>query len=479
MTRIQAMEDSSVETNGTGEPADLVITAGAIATMDAQRQIQLDGAVAVRGTRIVAVGRRADILARYRPETLIEEPGSLLTPGLIDAHQHPASGYLVGGGFLDELPPERRLAGIMAPHEKMLTPHEAYVGSLATYAEMIRHGTTTFIDAGSPQSAETVRAAERTGMRGVIVPRTSDLPGMLGREPATVREVLGHADEVYDRFNGSAGGRIQVWYGLDDPTSVSDELIQGVVAHAADRDTGVAGHFIGRRPPSDIAQPERNADLERYERFGVLELAPVLAHIGWLPEGDVKRLADTPAFVAHCPATSLLGGQGWVAHGVIPDLAAAGTELVLGTDAAAISRFLDLVRVMYLAAVCHKDARRDYSVMPVTSVFEMATVNAAKAMRASDRLGSVEAGKTADLALFDLSSLAYRPFQFGNPVADLVYAGSGADATTVVIDGRVVLRDRVLTTVDVEEVAEAVDEAAGPALDKLGGRRPPQWPISR
>jgi 5-methylthioadenosine/S-adenosylhomocysteine deaminase len=164
---------------------------------------------------------------------------------------------------------------------------------------------------------------------------------------------------------------------------------------------------------------------------------------------------------------------------VIPDLAAAGTELVLGTDAAAISRFLDLVRVMYLAAVCHKDARRDYSAMPVTSVFEMATVNAAKAMRASDRLGSVEAGKTADLALFDLSSLAYRPFRFGNPVADLVYAGSGADATTVVIDGRVVLRDRVLTTVDVEEVAEAVDEAAGPALDKLGGRRPPQWPISR
>ncbi|WIX83536.1 amidohydrolase family protein [Amycolatopsis carbonis] len=110
-------------------------------------------------------------------------------------------------------------------------------------------------------------------------------------------------------------------------------------------------------------------------------------------EGRREAARASPAFVAHCPSTSLLGGQGWMAHGVIPDLAAAGTELVLGTDAAAISRFLDLVRVMYLAAVCHKDARRDHSLMPVTSVFEMATVNAAKALRAADRLGSAEAGK--------------------------------------------------------------------------------------
>ncbi|MET7992004.1 amidohydrolase family protein [Amycolatopsis sp. NPDC005232] len=459
------------------QPVDLVIAAGAIATMDARRQILLDGAVAIRGTRIVAVGKRETILARYRPDTLIDEPDSLLTPGLVDAHQHPASGFLIGGGFIDELPPARRLAGVMAPHEKMLTPQEAYAGSLATYAELIRHGTTTFIDAGSPQSAETVKAAEEIGIRGVIVPRTSDLPGMLGRDPETIHSVLDHADEVYDRFHGSAGGRIQVWYGLDDPTSVSDELIRGIVKHAGDRDTGVSGHFIGMPPAAGTSQPERNPQLERYERFGVLELAPVLAHVGWLPEDDVKRLGASPAFVAHCPSTSLLGGQGWVAHGVIPDLAAAGTELVLGTDAAAISRFLDLVRVMYLAAVCHKDAHRDHSLMPVTSVFEMGTVNAAKALRAADRLGSVEAGKTADLALFSLAGLAYRPFRFGNPVADLVYAGSGADATTVVIDGVVVMRDRVLTTVDVAEVARAVDEAAGPALDKLGGRQAPAWPI--
>jgi 5-methylthioadenosine/S-adenosylhomocysteine deaminase len=471
------MTDSPIDSGGQIEQVDLVIAAGAVATMDARREILLDGAIAVRGTRIVAVGKRANIVGRYRAETLIDEPDSLLTPGLVDSHQHPASGYLIGGGLIDELPPARRLAGVMVPHERMLTPEEAFIGSLATFAELIRHGTTSFIDAGSPQSAETVRAAEQIGIRGVIVPRTSDLPGALGRDPAPVGEVLGHLDEIYDRFNGSIGGRIHVWYGLDDPTSVSDELIQGVVAHAGARDTGIAGHFIGM-PPQAGGHPDRNQDLERYERFGVLELAPVLAHIGWLPERDVKRLAASSAFVAHCPTTSLLGGQGWIAHGVIPDLAAAGTELVLGTDAAAISRFLDMVRVMYLAAVCHKDVRRDSSIMPATSVFEMATVNAAKAIRAADRLGSVEVGKTADLALFDLSSLTYRPFHLHNPIADLIYAGSGADATTVVVDGNVVMQDRVLQTVDAAALARTVDQVAGPAIDKLGGRRTPQWPVS-
>ncbi len=99
-------------------------------------------------------------------------------------------------------------------------------------------------------------------------------------------------------------------------------------------------------------------------------------------------------------------------------------------------------------------------------------------LRAADRLGSVEVGKAADLALFDLSSLAYRPFQFNNPVADLVYAGSGVDATTVVIDGAVVMRDRSLTTVDVAELARDVDAVATEALDQFGGRRPAQWPIA-
>ncbi|WP_394619683.1 amidohydrolase family protein [Lentzea sp. JNUCC 0626] len=465
------LEVFPLRANDNARPVSLVVTAGAVATMDGRRRILLDAAVAIDGERIVEVGAREDVLARYRPEVLVDEPGSLLTPGLVDAHHHPASGFLVGGGFLDELPPGQGLR-TMVPHEKLLTPHQARVSSLATFAEMIRHGTTTFVDAGSPQVAEVAAAAEEIGIRGVVVPHTGDLPGMLGREPEPAQDVLARADEVYDRFHGAAGGRIEVWYGLDDPTSVSDELVSGVVRHAAARNTGISGHFIGFPDRSD-----RNAHLERYACLGVLDLAPVLAHVGWLPDADVKLLAESPAFVAHCPSTSLLGGKGWIACGVIPELVDAGAHLVLGTDAASISRHLDLVRVMNLAAVCHKDSHRDPRIMPVTSVFEMATVNAAEALRAGDRLGSVEAGKIADLALFDLSGLAYRPFRFGNPVADLVYAGSGADATTVVIGGRVVLRDRVLTTVDVPALALEVDEAAASAQAVLGGPRAPQWPI--
>ncbi len=443
--------------------------------MDAQRRILRDGAVAVRGNTIVAVGKRPEILSRYAAGKVVDAPGGLLTPGLVDAHHHPAGAFLVKG-LCDELPQVRRLKERVVPHEEHLTAEEARVAALASFAEMIRHGTTCFADGGGPQTAETARAALEIGIRGVIASKSGDDPGPFGTVVPTAEQALAEADDIYERFHEAGSGRLRVWYDLDLPLSVSDDLVAGVVERAHKRDTGVLGHFIGLRTPGATA-PERNADLERYERLGVLELRPLLAHIGWLPAGDVERLARSGASVVHCPSSSLVGGNGWVAHGVIPDLVAAGANVTLGTDGAAISRFLDLVRVMYLASCIHKDVRRDPGIMGVHSVFEMATVNAARALRWEDRIGSIEPGRAGDLVVFDATGLTYAPDRLGNPIADLVYAGSGADATTVVIDGTVVMENRRILTVDVEQLALEVDRVAAVALDRLGLRPAPPWPV--
>ncbi|WP_433296217.1 amidohydrolase family protein [Pseudonocardia sp. CA-142604] len=452
------------------EHVDLMVAAGAVATMDERRRIIRDGAVAVRGTDIVAVGKRADLLARYRPGELIDAPGALLTPGLIDAHHHPASGYLLRGQ-VDERPRQYRLTELVVPHESTVTADEARVASLASLTELLRHGTTTFVDAGGPFPVDTAQAAAEVGIRGVLAQQTSDLAGSFARDVPDAAAMLAAADAAFDQVDGMAGGRLRAFYCLDEPSSVSDELVRGVVARVRERDTGLVGHFIA--PPSGSP----NAQLSRYADLGVLDLHPLLAHIGWLSSEDVELFARSGAAAVHCPSASVLGGSGFVSHGVIPELVEAGAEVLIGTDSAAIGRFLDLVRVMYLAACTHKDVRRDPLLLPATSVFEMATVSAARALGWADRIGSLEPGKAADLVVFDISGLAYTPNPFIDPVPALVYGGSGTDVTTVVVDGAVVVRDGVPTTIDVAKLVEQVDAVAGPALARIGARRESRWPV--
>ncbi|UGS36997.1 amidohydrolase family protein [Capillimicrobium parvum] len=459
------------------QPADLVITAGAVVTMDSSRRILLDGAVAVAGTDIVAVARRDEILAGFAPERVIDAPHGLLTPGLIDVHNHPAGGYLIKG-LCDDLPQMQRLGERVIPHEDLLTEEEAYVAALGTFAEMIRHGTTCFGDGGGPQTAGTARAAIEIGIRGVLAPKTADLPSPFGGEVRSTDQALREADEAVDRFDGAGDGRLRVWYDLDMPAAVSDRLVEEIAQRTRLRGAGILGHFLGFRPP-DPEAPTGNADLDRYERFGLLEpgVCLLLAHINWLDGDDIARLAASGASIAHCPGASLLGGNGWVAGGVVPDLIAAGVNAAVGTDAAAISRFLDLVRTMHLAATAHKDARRDPLIMGAYQAFEMGTVNAARALGWDDRIGTIEAGTAADLTLFDATELAFSPDRFGNPIPDLIYGAGGSAAQLVVIDGRVVMEGGRLTTVDVQGLAAEIDRVGSQALERLGLRPASRWPI--
>ncbi|MCZ4518939.1 amidohydrolase family protein [Rhodococcus ruber] len=459
---------------GQQETVDLVLAAGAVITVDPGRQIIIGGAVAVAGSKIVAVGKRADVLAQYKPARLIDRPNGILTPGLVDSHSHPAGAYLIRG-TIDELPAIERLTRTLMPHEDDLRPDEAYVASMATFAEMIRHGTTTFIDAGGPQTEQTAAAAAAIGIRGVLAPQMSDLPGPFERKVLSASENLAHADELFARFDGAADGRLKVFYDLDHPLSVTDELLAGVVEHARANNTGIVGHYIGRKPLGEI--PEHAPDLARYERSGILDHGIVLGHLGWIPEADVQRLAASASSVAHCPSSSMLGAHGNISKGAIPEFVAAGGLATLGTDGAAISRFLDLVRVMYLAAATHKDVRTDPSIMPATTVFEMATINGAKAARWEDTIGSIEVGKAADLVMFDASGLTFAPNRFADPVNDIVYASSGSDVETVLIDGRVVMDEGKLLSVDLPALVADVDAAAASSLGRLGREQKPSWPI--
>jgi len=249
-----------------------------------------------------------------------------------------------------------------------------------------------------------------------------------------------------------------------------------VLDHAKARGVGIVSHFIGRQPAPGLPEMSTNPDIQRLKRLGLLGPHMMLAHIGWVPQADVDLLAETGTNIAHCPGSSLVGGNGWIAHGVIPDLVAAGAKVVLGTDAIAIARTQDMARMMQFAACTHKDVRRDPTIMNPHHVFEMATIKGAEAVGWDDRIGSLEVGKAADLVIFDTSGPHWWPEPFANPVADFVYGGSARDAQTVIVDGRILMDDGILVDVDLDAIGKLVLQAKKTGFARHGFELAGGWP---
>jgi 5-methylthioadenosine/S-adenosylhomocysteine deaminase len=457
------------------DEVDLIVSGGSVVTMDAERRIVTDGFVAVLDGAIVAVGKREELAGRYRASKTIDAAGCVVTPGLIDAHNHPV--HYFSRGMCDDIDLRTRLIERVFPYESKITDEEAHLAASAGFVEMIQHGTTCFCDGASYNPHAVARAATEVGIRGIVARGTLDTPDpILPSEPEPTEIALGRADEVVDTWSGNGNGRVRAWYDLGRPEGVSDELCRAVKEHADARGVGIVGHIVLRRPPRS-PRPEGESILERYDRLGVLAKKVLFAHLGWVDEQEVELIAASGVGIAHCPSASLLGGSGWVAHGSIPDLVDAGAVVVLGTDAAAISRFLDLVRVMYVGATAHKDARRDALTMGAYKALEMTTVDAARALAWESEIGSLEPRKRADLAVFSTDAMEWYPNPLENPVADLVYCATGDSARTVVIDGHVVMEDRVLKTVDVAALCEEMNGPAREVLRRVGVEVRPRWPV--
>jgi len=462
--------------SGGRRPADLLVRAGAVATMNPDREILRDGAVAVTAGRIVAVGSAADLKREFDAARVVDVPTGLLTPGLIDGHCH--AQYYIARGIVDDLGDVvERVGRYAVPFEYGITHEEAYVSARGAFAEMLRNGTTCFLDGGGRQPHALAQAAIDTGIRGVVARLTSDISGPFELPIAEDRDTLvGLATETVERWNGAADGRIRARFSVDLPLSVSDELCSAVVGQAEALGIGILGHFHGRTP--DDYGGRRNPHVQRYESLGVLSHDTALAHIGWLHEDDVAVFRRHGVGAVHCPSQSMFGGFGMIGHGSIPELIQAGVPVGLGADAACVSRFLDLVRVMYLAACAHRDTRRDPLAIGAYKAFEMATIDGARALSWDDEIGSLEVGKRADMAVFDTTGPEWQPRGLANPIADLVYTATGHSTHTVVVDGEVVVDAGELTTVDADVLIRETDATAAAVLDRLGfDHVRPKWPV--
>jgi 5-methylthioadenosine/S-adenosylhomocysteine deaminase len=457
---------------------DLLVSGGIVLTVDAERRIYWDGAVAIASNRIMEVGRREDLAGKYRATRTLDARGKVVTPGFIQTHVHVSAEQCVKGVLPDTMPPSQWVRQVTQFYAAA-SPEEEALNATFTFMELIRTGTTCFIEAGTTKhTPEIVEAIGRSGIRACIGKWSWDIP----RQPANLYQSTGEAidtnEDLIKRYHGAHNDRVRIWTSPIGHTMTSDPLLQGLKALADRYQTGMTMHLSSWiEDVEGYLERTGMRPVKYYHKLGVLAPNVVLAHMVNLDEEEVELVLETGVKIAHCPTTA-----GWFGYGLsqvsrFPEMIDRGATIGLGCDAETCSNNLDAVRAMYSSAIIFRDARRDMQAMPAEKVFEMATLHGARCALQEADLGSLEAGKKADVVLFDASRPEWRPLY--HPVANLVFAADGHSVDTVVIDGNVVMEGGRILTLDEESVLHELESAGRSILERTGWQPRISWPVIR
>lgn len=438
---------------------DLLVTGGLVVTMDDEWTLIEDGAVAVHNGAIEAVGSSSDLGRAYQPAETIDATGHTVMPGLLNCHTH--APMTLFRGLADDLPLETWLHQHIWPAEAWaVKPEMVYWGTLLAAAEMIRGGTTLFSDMYFFED-DIGRAAKHAGIRAVLGEALVDLPSPNSKTPS---EGLAYTEGLLKRWAGDPLVRVSVQPHA--PYSASAELLARS-KELADRYGAI---YLTHAAETAVEVSESRARNGRtpaayLDDLGVLDRNTVLAHGVHLTDEDIALLAEKGTGIVHCPQSNLKLASGAAR---LPELLAAGVGMGLGTDGAASNNDLDMWGEISSAAMLHKLISGDPTAADARTVVWLATRGGAEVMGLGDELGSLEAGKRADMLLIDLDQPHLVPLC--DIYSHLAYAVNKADVATVIIEGRVVMRDRRLLTVDEQELFARAREMAVEIGPRFGRR---------
>ncbi len=424
------------------EGFDLLVKNGTIVTMDGERRVVEDGVVAVRGDAIVFAGTQSDFLHSFRKNVTanqtIDAKGKLVLPGFINGHTHAPMVLL--RGLRDDVTLDEWLRKYIFPAEaKNVTEEFARWGARLAIAEQIRGGVTTFVDMYYFEDAiaEETKAA---GMRAVLGETLIDFPAP---DNKTNEAMLGYSEKFLKRWQGDA-----LIHAAVAPHSIytcSRKTLQDAAALARKYQAPILIHIAEMKKELDDSRAQNGTTPVQYlDKIGVLGPDVVGAHCIWVDETDRKILAQRKVGCVHNPSSNMM-----LASGVapVPEMRSAGVAVGLGTDGPAGSNNdLNLMEEMDLAAKLQKITKMDPRALGAKSVVEMATIEGAKALHMEKEIGSLEAGKKADIILIGLDAPNAVPMF--DVYSQLAYALKGSDVETVIIGGRVVMRDKKVLTVD-------------------------------
>ncbi len=430
------------------QPIDLLIEHATILTMDANLTIIEDGTIGIRGNRIAYIGPTLSMEQRTSAAKLIDAHGGIVLPGLINGHTHAA--MTLFRGLADDLPLMDWLNHYIFPVEARMDEAFVYSGTLLGCAEMILSGTTTFCDMYLFEE-ETARAAAKAGMRALVGEVLYDFPSP---NYGSIDKGFRYTQQLIDAWKGHPLISVAV-----EPHALytcSPDLLKEANAIALRNGVPLILHVAETLSELETIQARYGKKpFEHMEALGICGDHVIADHCTHLDMEEMERIRRYGIRVVTNPESNMKLVAG---NAPIPELIEQGIVVGLGTDGAASNNDLDLFSEMNTLAKIHKVSRLDPTVMDAVTVLRCATSEGAKALGMADSIGSLEVGKKADVIVVDTDRPHLTPLY--NPYSHLVYCANGADVIHSIIDGRLVMENRNVLTLDLADVMEAAEMQA-------------------
>ena len=457
---------------GSRTPADLLITGGDVVTMNARREVLVGGAVAIHDDRIAAVGSTTALRAAHPGAAELDASRCIVTPGLINAHQHLTGDPLVRSCIPDLLAPGESIFSWAVPLHAEHTPDDDELSATLAAAQSALCGVTTLVEAGTVANPDRVAAGmTAVGVRGTVGTWGWDIEDAPFAAPAD--EVLDRQRQVLAAY--PPGGLVEGWVTLVGHDLASDELLVGAADLARTAGCGMTMHISPTSSdPESYLRRCGARPLVHFDRLGILGRHLLLAHGVWLDDDEVELVLAGETAIAYCPWAYLRLGQGVTRAGRHFELARRGGRLALGCDAGNAGDLPDMLRTAALAVGLARDMTVDPEGFGAHDAFELATIRGAEAIGKGAEIGSLEAGKLADVVIFDCEASAMTPR--GDVALQLVWGSDGRDVRDVFVGGRPVVRRGRCVTVEVADLRGAAAEAQRNLLRRAGIEVPHTWP---
>lgn len=398
------------------------------------------GDILIENDKIAAVG--AVHAQAAEGAQIIDGSHTIAMPGLVNTHTHAAMTLL--RSYADDMELMPWLHEKIWPAEAKFVNESIYWGSSLAVLEMIQSGTTTFADMYDSMH-EVARVVEEAGVRANL---SRGLIVFSDSEGKNIQKNV----RLYENFHNRADGRLKVWFAPHAPYTCPPAYLEKIVQAAADCHTGIHVHLAETQDElRQIGEEYGKTPTEYLRDLGVFELPTLAAHGVYLNDNDIAILKEHQVSIAHNPSSNLKLASG-IAN--LPKYMQAGLNVSLGTDGASSNNSLNMFKEMTVCSFAQKVNAMDPTVLPADTILRMATINGAKALHWEDEIGTLEIGKKADIILIDLDKPHFAPWN--NSVSDLVYAAQGGDVKTTIVNGKVLMKDYEVLTMDAEKImAEA------------------------
>jgi len=431
--------------------SEILIKNGTLITMNPEREI-IKADILIKDDCIKNIGKRIQV----KPSQIIDASGLTIIPGLIQTHTHLTQTLF--RGLADDLELLDWLKKRIWPLEAAHTFESNSISARLGIAELILGGTTSIIDMGTVHHTQAIAEAVRdTGYRAIIgkcmMDHGNDVPpGLMENSSVSLDESV----RLMETWHQSAQGRIDYAFAPRFVVSCTEELLLNVKEIASKNDLLVHTHASENRGEIALVEKERGMRNIKYLRkLGLTGKNLLLAHCIWLDDEEMNILSKTGTKVSHCPSSNLKLASG-IAK--IPELLKMNASLSLGSDGAPCNNNLSMFTEMRHAALIQKVRLLSPTALPAYQVFEMATLGGAKVMGKDHELGSLEPGKKADIVLVDLNKIHTSPGLNRDPISQLVYSATAQDVHTTIINGKIVMQNRKVETIDVEQTIKEANQ---------------------